>query len=129
MFYDNIHKLFSTERKETICVKSDWLTNTCIVIRKLFDMHLIQNKLGHLVFYRSCTRQGLAVNRVASINSLCVASYKHTQSQTLLSNLLLTQCSICLPLKKHKQKERERERKKSTLFETKMKNSIITSEM
>lgn len=37
MFYDNSYKLFSTERKETICVKSDCLT--CIVIRKLFDIH------------------------------------------------------------------------------------------
>lgn len=35
MFYDNIHKSFSTERKETICVKSDCLTNTCIVMCKL----------------------------------------------------------------------------------------------
>lgn len=125
MFYDNIHKLFSTERKETICVKSDWLTNTCIVIRKLFDMHLYKINSAILSFIDLTPDK--AKLWVQSINSLCVASYKHTQSQTLPSNLLLTQCSICLPLKKHKQKERER--KKSTLFETKMKNSIITSEM
>lgn len=50
MFYDNIHKLFSTERKETICVKSDWLTNTCIVIHKLFDMHLYKINSAILSF-------------------------------------------------------------------------------
>lgn len=40
MFYDNIYKLFSIERKEIICVKLDWLINICIVICKFFDMYL-----------------------------------------------------------------------------------------